>query len=201
MTRFLTEADHSRLRDAMQRLYRVEAALAKLQGNRTQGSERRDDAGFVIPVSRIPAASVVSGSIVAPASGDATMYRYFTDSPSVRFDKVSADRGKIKLHNMHKGMWLWPNVVYRCVRDHHSGLWFAVHSDLWFKGRPTSTIAAGASGTMQVYLNNSPVSGLTVPSVRHDWMAGTNAVTTSIDCVCQWFDAEDAWTIINAKCP
>lgn len=155
----------------------------------------------MIPVARIPAASVVSGAIVAPSSGDATMYRYYTDSPSIRFDNVSSDRGKIKLYNMHKGMWLWPNVVYRCVRDHHSGLWFAEHSQLWFKGKPTGTIAAGASGTMQVYLNNSPVSGLTVPSVRHDWMEGTNAVTTSHECFCQWFDAEDAWTIVNAECP
>lgn len=200
MTRGISERDHRELRNFIAQTKRELASIKSEYFGRGP-INYRELTCFAMPVARIPAASVISGDELSPGLGDATYYQYETNQPTIKFDKVHPDRGKIKLYNMHKGMWLWPNVVYRCVRDHHSGLWFAEHSQLWFKGKPTGTIAAGASGTMQVYVNNSPVSGLTVPSVRHDWMEGTNAVTTSHECLCQWFDAEDAWTIVNAECP
>lgn len=202
MSRFITEQDHSRLKDAMQRLNRVEAAISRIVNGGARPPEQADGVSFAVPDARIPAASVISAAVVAPSVGDATFYRYSTDTPSVRFDVVGASRGKLRLHNMHKGMWLWPGVIYQAVRDHHSGLWFAVlPASPTFKARPTGVISAGASGTVQVYINNSAVSGLTVSSVRHDWMVGTNPINSSHDCVCQWFDSEEAWTIVEAECP
>lgn len=200
--RHLTEGDHSRLRDAMARLFRLESVVRTLRGANSSSQQVRDDFAFAVPDARIPAASTPSGTIATPGNGDATFFRYYTDSPAIRFDKLGSSRGKMKLHNMHRGMWLWDGVVYACHRDHHSGMWFAVQPhNPQFKGRPAATIAAGSSGTMNVYRNNTLVSGLTVANVRHDWMAGGASVTTSTDCVVTWFPEDQAWTITEALCP
>lgn len=185
----------------MSRLFRVEAIVQRLSGLTPRGERSRDDFAFAVPTTRISKASVPSGSIVTPSSGDATFFRYYTDSPSIRFDKIGADRGKMKLHNMHPGMWLWDNVVYPCHRDYHSGLWFAVvDQSPTFMGKPAATIAAGASGTINVYRNESLVSGLTVANVRHTWMAGSTSVTSSTEVLCKWQPESSAWYIVEANC-
>lgn len=180
----------------------MESILNRLLAGPQTSETSRDDFCFAIPVTRIDKASQISGDLWAPGSGDATIYRYTTNTPQVRFNKIDAARAKIKLHNMHHGMWLWDQVTYACHRDHYSGLWFAVLPvQPVVRCKPTSSINAGSTGQVQVWRNGSAVSGLTISSVRHDWMAGANNVTSAHECLATWFDEEQAWTITEAVCP
>ena len=199
MTRAITERDHAQLKQFIDATRtRVAALEARLAVVPSAGSDR-EEITLAIPVATIEPATFAADTFTA-GTGNAFLVRY-SSSGGDKFAKAAAARGKIKVINLHRGMWLWSDVLIRVSRDFRSGQWIAdnLSGDYTVRGKVTgSAISAGGTGSVNVWRGVASVR--TVTGVRHDWMAGATGIATDTELLMKWFPEDNVWRITEIDC-
>lgn len=199
MTRIVTERDHAQLKQFIEatrsRVAALEATLQIVQPL----DQLREDSALAIPDATIEPATYAD-NVYTPGSGDASRAIYSTEI-NKKFTKAGATRGKITVLNLHRGMWLWSDVLIRVALDFRSGQWIADNLSTTHKvrGKASGSIAAGGTGSVSVYRGDSVER--TVTGVKHDWITGAVGIANEDEVLMSWFDEDAAWRITGAECP
>lgn len=200
MGRLVSESDYIRLRSFIRSVASRVAALES-RTDAISGFTRRHQYGLALPVDDITNATFISDSWTAP-EGEAYLIDYSSGSDANTYSKAAETRGKISIVNVHRGMWVWSNVLVGVFRESRSGRWIVdnLSGSHIVRGVAAASIAAGATnGSVNVFR------GVTlervVTNVRHDWMHAGTAIASGTQLLIKWFDEDICWRVIEAACP
>lgn len=198
MSKTLSAKDEYYLRQFVRQVPRRLAELdAKLASVESLLSFTRQPL-IVIPDADIDPATYVD-PYTTPAVGDATLLEYKPLSTTPRFAAAAAARGKVKLLNLHRGMWLWSSVpIVAVIGPGGHAIAQNLGSQPVIYGKAVGTIAAGSQGTVRAYRNNAD--DRLVNDVQHDHMDGGEDLTDGTELLAQWFNEDNVWRVINAEC-
>lgn len=77
----------------------------------------------------------------------------------------------------------------------------AIHDPIDFvMGKATSSISAGSTGTMKIYVAPTTAGPWSDITVSHDFLDGGTAIASGDQLFCRWFGVSFGWRVVGANC-